>query len=300
MRTESEPFRVRYADTDAQRVAYYGSYFTWFEVGLIRLLDQLGVHLPTLDAQGRVFVTAESYARFRRPARYDDLLVVRSRVAQAAPKRAVVEHEVVRADAGQRLASGGETDVLVQIEPGAPGRQTVLPMLGALLDVAHERVEQTVLNPRAEQVLAPPPPGARQHTGELQVRYAETDAQGLAYYGSYYAWFEAGRNELTRSLGLPYSALERRDVFLPVAQAYCRHHGSLRACERFRMTTTVSALSQAKITFTNRLVSLDGLPIADGYTLHGCTGPDNRPHGFPPEIVDHFAPSRAEPPPGNP
>ena len=286
MQTDSPPFRVRYADTDAQAVAYYGSYFTWLEVGELHLLESQGIDVPALDRQGLLLTCAESCLRYRRPAVYDDSLVVRACLAEAAPKRVLFEYQILRAADGQVLAEGRLADVFV-----APAG-TVEPVPEPVADLAERRVERVTASARAEELLGPPPPGAPTHVCDIQVRYAETDAQGVAYYGSYYAWFEEGRNELTRRCGLPYSELERRRVFLPVTEAYCRYLAPLRARETFRMTTAVPKLGRAKVTFTNRMTSTDGgQALAAGYTIHGCTGPDGRPRGLAPEIIEHFGPS---------
>ncbi|MFP4057952.1 MAG: acyl-CoA thioesterase [Candidatus Brocadiia bacterium] len=285
MTIESPPFRVRYAETDAQGVAYYGAYFTWHEVGEIHWLESQGLPLPQLQQRGLILAVAESFTRFLRPAGYDEQLVARTRLAAAAPKRILFENQIVRVADGQTLAVGRLADVVL----GPWGEVASVPP--ELLAAAEERVEQVVVGERAEELLAPTPRGAPQCTHDIKVRYAETDAQGVAYYGSHYEWFEAGRNELTRSLGLPYSELEARGTLLPVAEAYCRYLAPLGPCETFRMTTAVPRLTRARITFTNRMASVDGRrPIAAGYTVHGCTGRDGRPHGLPPEIVERFAP----------
>ena len=53
----------------------------------------------------------------------------------------------------------------------------------------------------------------------LRVRYAETDQMGVAWHGSYFAWFEVGRTELLRERGMTYRELEGQDLFLPVIEA---------------------------------------------------------------------------------
>jgi acyl-CoA thioester hydrolase len=89
--------------------------------------------------------------------------------------------------------------------------------------------------------------------------------------------------------------MERRGVMLPVAEAYCRYLSPLRACETFRITTAVPAISRVKMTFTNRITSLDGQrEIAAGYTVHGCVGRDGRPHGLPPDVAARYAIPRRE------
>mgnify|MGYP005844804207 CR=1 FL=1 len=290
MPVETAPFRVRYAETDAQGVAYYGSYFTWWEVGELHFFETLGVRAPELERQGIRIAAAESFARFLRPAVYDDLVAVRVRLAQAAPKRVLLETELVRLADGAVLATGKMARVLI----GPAGKALPIPEL--VLLAAEARAERIVASEKADVLLAPPPPGARQHAQELRVRYAETDAQGVAYFGSYYAWFEVGRNELTRSVGLPYSALERSGTYLPVAEAFCRYLSPLRPREVFRLTTAVPALGKARIVFTNHITTRDGRrELAAGYTIHACTGRDGRPHGLPPEIVERFTPQKEKP-----
>jgi len=290
VQVETPPFRVRYAETDAQGVAYYAAYFVWWEVARIQFFEALGYSVPECDRQGLLLTACETHARYHRPAVYDDLVAVRIRLAQAAPKRMLFEMHLVRIEDGALLAVGKMADALVSRE----GK--VLPLPENVLAAADQRAERITVCDKADALLAPAPPGARQHTQELKVRYAETDAQGVAYYASYYAWFEAGRNELTRAAGLPYSELERRGIYLPVAEAFCRHLSPLRPCERFRMTTAVPALGKAKMTFTNHLASLDGArEIAAGFTVHACTGRDGRPHGLPPEVIERFAPVPEKP-----
>lgn len=294
MQIETAPFRVRYADTDAEAVAYYGSYFSWFEMGLIQLLEELGLSMPEMDARGCVAVAAETLARYRRPARYDELVFVRSRIAQAAAKRARIEHEVVRVADGQVLATGADARVLAGLpDDGQWEGASALPLPDGVLAAADERVERIEpLSRRAEGILGPLPPGARSHTAEFRVRYAETDAQGIAYYGSYYTWFEAGRGELGHAVGMPYAELERHGYVLPVAEAFCRYYTPLLPCERFHITTSVPALGKAKITFANHITSLDGQrQVAHGYTIHACTRRDGRPQGLPPEVVEHYGPA---------
>ena len=50
---------------------------------------------------------------------------------------------------------------------------------------------------------------------EFRVRYAETDAMGVAHHANYFIWFEAGRTEYTRAVGLPYREVEAGGVRLP-------------------------------------------------------------------------------------
>ena len=58
------------------------------------------------------------------------------------------------------------------------------------------------------------------HGTTVRVRYADTDKMGIVYNGNYFMFFEIGRTELLRSLGLPYVELERAGYLLPVLEAH--------------------------------------------------------------------------------
>lgn len=55
------------------------------------------------------------------------------------------------------------------------------------------------------------------HDTYVRVRYGETDQMGFVYYGKYAEYFEVGRVELIRSMGLSYKEIEEKGIFLPVA-----------------------------------------------------------------------------------
>jgi acyl-CoA thioester hydrolase len=81
--------RVRYAETDQMGVVYYGNYFTWFEIGRVELCRQIGFEYKKMEIEDDSFlVVAEASCRYKRPAHFDDLLTIRSRVT-AAQRRTV-------------------------------------------------------------------------------------------------------------------------------------------------------------------------------------------------------------------
>ncbi len=73
--------RVRYSETDQMGVVYHGNYFAWFEVGRVELMRSLGFSYQALEAEEDcVLPVVEATCRYRRPARYDDLLDLETRV----------------------------------------------------------------------------------------------------------------------------------------------------------------------------------------------------------------------------
>lgn len=74
--------RVRYAETDQMGVAYYANYFVWCEVGRVELLRQLGFEYKQMEIDHRLFLpVVEASCRYRSPARYDEEVIIETRVA---------------------------------------------------------------------------------------------------------------------------------------------------------------------------------------------------------------------------
>ena len=63
------------------------------------------------------------------------------------------------------------------------------------------------------------------HTSSIRIRYADTDQMKYAYYGKFFEYFEQGRSDLLRSIGLPYTRVEEMGLFLPVIEAMRRTKG---------------------------------------------------------------------------
>ena len=61
------------------------------------------------------------------------------------------------------------------------------------------------------------------HITSIRVRYADTDKMGIVYNGNYLTYFEIGRTELLRSLGLAYAELEKQGIQLPVIEAHVEY-----------------------------------------------------------------------------
>ena len=62
-----------------------------------------------------------------------------------------------------------------------------------------------------------------EHTTKIRVRYGETDQMGYMYYGNYAEFYEVGRVEMLRSLGLTYSGMEASGIMMPVAELKCKY-----------------------------------------------------------------------------
>jgi acyl-CoA thioester hydrolase len=108
--------RVRYAETDAMGIAHHTSYIVWFEVGRGEYMRQQGGDYAHLEAQGYYLPVIEVQARYLAPARYGDLVTVRTRVEEARSRQVTFAYEVVMAETGQLLATGQTKHVCVDRE----------------------------------------------------------------------------------------------------------------------------------------------------------------------------------------
>lgn len=78
--------RVRYAETDQMGVAYYANYFIWCEIGRVELLRQLGFEYKQMELEHNCHLpVVEASCRYKSPARYDDLIVIETRVSGLRP-----------------------------------------------------------------------------------------------------------------------------------------------------------------------------------------------------------------------
>jgi acyl-CoA thioester hydrolase len=116
--------RVRYAETDQMGVVYHANYFVWFEVGRVELFRALGVEYKRMELDDDCFITvAEAHCRYRHPAKYDDLLRVRTRIAEAKNRVVRFSYELFREADNHLLATGTTVHVIC----GANGRPKMLP-----------------------------------------------------------------------------------------------------------------------------------------------------------------------------
>ena len=106
--------RVRYAETDQMNVVYHANYIVWFEVGRVEFMRQLGITYKHMEEQDQMHLpVAEVRCRFKASARYDDEIVIRTRIQRMRSALLQFGYEIVRAEDGALLAEGESTHVSV-------------------------------------------------------------------------------------------------------------------------------------------------------------------------------------------
>ena len=106
--------RVRYAETDQMGVVYHANYLIWFEVGRAELIRDMGLDYKSMERdEGCGIAVVEATCRYKAPARYDDELVVRTRVARVRGSVVHFTYEIVRAEDERLLCEGATIHVVV-------------------------------------------------------------------------------------------------------------------------------------------------------------------------------------------
>jgi acyl-CoA thioester hydrolase len=109
--------RVRYAETDQMGVVYHSNYIIWFEVGRVEMLRQLGFSYRDMEQQDDMHIAVvDVHCRFKCPARYDDLITIRTKLTNVRESLLHFSYEIVRANDGKVLAEGHSVHLVVDSE----------------------------------------------------------------------------------------------------------------------------------------------------------------------------------------
>ena len=98
--------RVRYAETDRMGVVYYGNYLMYFEVARAEYMRDAGIPYSEMERRNVIMAVSEVYCRYRQPAFFDDVLLIRTWISEMSRVRVKFEHEIRRKETGELLATG--------------------------------------------------------------------------------------------------------------------------------------------------------------------------------------------------
>jgi acyl-CoA thioester hydrolase, YbgC/YbaW family len=101
----------------------------------------------------------------------------------------------------------------------------------------------------------------------LKARYAETDQMGVVYHANYLTWFEIGRTEMIRELGMPYRKIEERGLLLPVIDLGMQFLKPARYDDQIRVLTRIRDYSNIRMTFEVRIERIDDPSQQEGELL---------------------------------
>jgi acyl-CoA thioester hydrolase len=128
---------------------------------------------------------------------------------------------------------------------------------------------------------------------DITVRFAETDAQGIAHHAAYLVWFETTRIEYLRRFRGGYLSLREEGVDALTLEVFARYVAAARFDDRLTVRARCSDVRGARFRF-DYAVERDGEPIAEGWTTHGCVSAgDHRPTRVPTWLADAIAEAEA-------
>jgi acyl-CoA thioester hydrolase len=137
--------RVRYAETDKMGVVYHANYLIWFEIGRTEFCRARGFSYRDMEENEDAFlVVVESYCRYKAPAYYDDVLMVRTHITELRRRSLRFGYEIVRESDGTVIAEGETghvvTDANGRVRSMPPGFSELLLARPALSDLEGEPV----------------------------------------------------------------------------------------------------------------------------------------------------------------
>jgi acyl-CoA thioester hydrolase len=98
--------RVRYAETDQMGVVYHANYLVWMEIGRVEFWRAAGLRYRDMEREdGILLVVAEANCRYQSPAFYDEEVVIRTTLGEAAPRMVRFDYELLAAEDNRLLAT---------------------------------------------------------------------------------------------------------------------------------------------------------------------------------------------------
>ncbi len=133
--------------------------------------------------------------------------------------------------------------------------------------------------------------GHRVAETRVRVRYAETDQMGVVYHANYLVWFEVGRVEMIRQMGMSYKDMEsEEECGIAVAEVTARYKAPARYDDELTIRTTLRSVRSSLIRFGYEVVRVeDGVVLCVGETVHVVVGSDMKRRPLPEKYAKRFA-----------
>ncbi len=123
---------------------------------------------------------------------------------------------------------------------------------------------------------------------ELKVRYEETDAMSVVYYGKYFVFFEVARTEYLKNIGYNYTDIEKEGFYFVVAESNCKYYNPARYDDDLKIFTRVEYIKNSSFNFIYNIVKtaknevVPDVKIASGSTVLVCVdNTDFKPRRIP-------------------
>jgi acyl-CoA thioester hydrolase len=107
---------------------------------------------------------------------------------------------------------------------------------------------------------------------KLTARYAETDQMGIVHHSNYAVWFEAGRTDFLKRLGISNTEIEAKGVILPLYEMHCKFKAPAKYEDEIIVITSLKQVSRVRLCFSYQVVNATNYKLlATGETMHAWT-----------------------------
>jgi acyl-CoA thioester hydrolase len=128
------------------------------------------------------------------------------------------------------------------------------------------------------------------HETNLRVRYAETDQMGIVHHSHYAVWFEVGRTEFTKKVGIPYSDIEERGARMPLIHLSCHFKSPAHYEDEVVVRTYLKNVTQTRMCFGYTVIHKDdGRLLCEGESQHVWTDQNLKPINLQKRLPDVFS-----------
>jgi len=130
------------------------------------------------------------------------------------------------------------------------------------------------------------------HSVRLRARFAETDAMRVVHHSAYFVWFEVARTELLRSLGLPYTEIQKRGFGIPLVEAFANYKAPAKYDDEVEVKITVGRIGRSSLRLDYEVAKVPvGELLCVGHTVHVLVGGDGKPQKVPDDLRERLSPS---------
>ncbi|HEY52532.1 MAG TPA: acyl-CoA thioesterase [Caldilineae bacterium] len=130
-----------------------------------------------------------------------------------------------------------------------------------------------------------PKPKGRINETTLRVRYAETDAMGIVHHSRYIPWFEVGRVNFLREIGLPYKQIEEMGFLFVITELGARYHNPARFDDAVIIRTWLEKVHSRGMRLDYQIIDEAGETLVTGFTKLICTNRQGQPTRLPADLV---------------
>ena len=124
---------------------------------------------------------------------------------------------------------------------------------------------------------------------KIEVRYYETDQMGIVHHSNYIRYFECGRSDLLKQIGLPLEKIEESGIMLPVLSVECRYRVPARLGDVLTVVSIIDEMPRARLPIKSEIYSQDGVLLCEGKVVIGfIDSVTRRPVRCPKAFVDIF------------